>query len=311
MKNRTVKELLFLYAKGVLMGAADSVPGVSGGTIAFITNIYEELIFSVRSIDFSLFTTLKRSGIKACWKQVNGSFLATLLAGIVSSLLLLANLVLYLLEYHEQLLLSFFCGLILASTYYMARQITVWNLGRFILVLTGIILCVSLSFIPIQQVEPSLWYVFIGGALSICAMILPGISGAFILLLLGLYAPVLSALKSFEFIMVVVFIAGCASGLLSFTRVLTWLFEHHKNSTLAMLTGVLCGSLYSLWPWQRGTAFIENKVGELEAVQFVPVLPGQYTETYAQDVNLFLCAGLFGVGFILVLWFESFAGKKI
>ena len=111
MKTRTTKELLALYAKGVLMGAADSVPGVSGGTIAFITNIYEELIFSVRSIDFSLFTTLKRSGIKACWKQVNGSFLATLLAGIVSSLLLLANLVLYLLEYHEQLLLSFFCDL--------------------------------------------------------------------------------------------------------------------------------------------------------------------------------------------------------
>lgn len=230
------------------MGAADTVPGVSGGTIAFVTNIYEELILSIQHCNLRALRILFSQGFQPAWKYINGNFLLTLFAGIATAALLLASVVTYLLDNFEDQVMAFFMGLILASSLFLRNQIKTWSLPRLVFVMLGLLLAVLVNFLPQGQENSASWFIFCSGAIAICAMILPGISGAFILVLLGSYESVLLALSELNLTLLGVFIAGCAIGLIAFSNLLAYLLKHHHENTMATLLGVLLGSIYGLLP---------------------------------------------------------------
>lgn len=242
------KKRFLLLLKGMAMGAADTVPGVSGGTIAFITNIYEELIYSIQACNIQALNILFKEGFKSFWKTINGDFLLTLFIGIILAAIILANLVGFLLEEFEYLVMAFFTGLIVASSLFLRRQIQNWSWQKYVLFLVGVVLAIVLNFIPGREGQISLVYLFFSAALAICAMILPGISGAFILVLLGSYEMVLEAVRGFDLIILLVFVGGCITGLISFSNVLAYGLKHWKDQLVAFLLGILLGSLYTIWP---------------------------------------------------------------
>ncbi|MCC6910389.1 MAG: DUF368 domain-containing protein [Flavobacteriales bacterium] len=246
-----VRKRTVLFLKGMAMGAADVVPGVSGGTIAFITGIYEELLRSIKSVGPQTLVTLRKEGLAATWKQVNGDFLATLLAGIVTSVLLLVRPITWALDHHPILIWSFFFGLVAASVWLCGKLVKRWGIGPLIGLLAGTAIAVAIGMMNAGSGSTSLVFFFFAGALAICAMILPGISGSFILLLLGAYLPVVTALKTLDLPIIAVFAVGCVFGLMAFSRLLNWRFTRHHDLTVASLTGFLLGSLTILWPWKE------------------------------------------------------------
>jgi putative membrane protein len=304
--GRRVRDYAVIALKGVAMGAADVVPGVSGGTIAFISGIYEELIGSINQISPKLFKTLKDSGLQAAWTQVNGNFLLSLLLGIAVSVVSLAKVIRHLLENQPILIWSFFFGLVLASIIYVGKKISRWYLGTVVLMLLGGVLAYYITTLTPQEAEVTYPFVFLSGALAICAMILPGISGSFILLLLGMYKPVLDAIHYRDFGLIAVLMAGAVVGLLSFSKLLKWLFDHYENLTLAVLTGFIIGSLNKIWPWKE---VIQSELinGKLKVLKEKSVSPFNF-EGDAQ-LGLAILLGLIGVAFILLL--ERMADKKM
>ncbi|MDY6891956.1 MAG: DUF368 domain-containing protein [Pseudomonadota bacterium] len=274
--RRNKRDYLILCAKGMMMGAADVVPGVSGGTIAFITGIYEELIDSIRRFNPEAIRILRREGPLACWRYLNGRFLLALLAGILFSLLTLSRAVLYLLAEYPVLLWSFFFGLILASAWSVGRHIRGWNGNLVATFALGVLLAYLITEQAPGSVEPSSAMVFLAGMIAICAMILPGISGSFMLLLMGMYAPILGAVKGLEWGTLLLFGGGCVVGLLSFSRLLSWAFHHHRMVTLALLGGFMLGSLNKVWPWKYTLAYAINSKGEAVPVQQQNLLPGSF-----------------------------------
>ncbi len=305
--SRKVKDYLVIGLKGMAMGAADVVPGVSGGTIAFISGIYEELLGSISNVNLSLFKTLKTEGFKAAWKQLNGSFLLALFTGIIVSIISLAKVIKYLLENEPILLWSFFFGLVLASIIYIAKQITKWNFIAVLVLVLGAFLAYYITTLnPLVSENSSSVFIFLAGAIAICAMILPGISGSFILVLLGAYKPVLDALNNKDIKTILVFMAGAIVGLLTFSRVLKWLFKHHKNITLAVLTGFIIGSLNKIWPWKETLTWRTNSHGVKVPFNQQSVLPF----TFDGDAQLTLAIVLAVVGFALILLMEKLAVNK-
>lgn len=247
---RSLFDYFVLLLKGMAMGAADVVPGVSGGTIAFISGIYEELLETISSVNLGALKTLKKEGVKAAWKSINGNFIVTLFLGIGISIASLAKLISYLLEAHPILIWSFFFGLVLASIVYVGKQVKNWNAGCLVSLIIGTGLAFWITVLPPMANSNELWFIFISGMIAICAMILPGISGSFILLLMGSYQTVLGAVKDKDLLTIGVFMAGAVVGLLSFSRVLKWMFAKYHDLTIAVLTGFLIGSLNKLWPWK-------------------------------------------------------------
>ncbi len=289
------------------MGAADVIPGVSGGTIAFITGIYEELIQSIKSIDFEAVRMLFRFQIAEFWKKINGSFLVTLLAGIVTSLLSLARLMTYLLEKHPILIWSFFFGLILVSAPLIMRDIKKWSLGPVITFVLGVVVAYLITVVSPTETPTHLPFIFFCGSLAICAMILPGISGAFILLLLGKYEYMITALIGFDLPIVLVFVAGCFIGLVAFSHFLNWILKNYRFPTLAMLAGFMIGSLNKVWPWKEVVAYRVNHEGLQVPAFDKSILPWDYLAKTGQDPLVFkaiLCAAL---GVILVISIEKLA----
>ena len=304
--GRRFRDYAVIALKGVAMGAADVVPGVSGGTIAFISGIYEELIGSINQISPKLLKTLKDSGLQAAWTQVNGNFLLSLLLGIAVSVVSLAKVIRHLLENQPILIWSFFFGLVLASIIYVGKKISRWYLGTIVLMLLGGVLAYYITTLTPQEAEVTYPFVFLSGALAICAMILPGISGSFILLLLGMYKPVLDAIHYRDFGLIAVLMAGAVIGLLSFSKLLKWLFDHYENLTLALLTGFIIGSLNKIWPWKE---VIQSELinGKLKILKEKSVSPF----SYEGDAQLGM-AILFGViGFVFILLLERMADKKL
>ncbi len=289
-----------LFLRGLLMGAADIVPGVSGGTMAFITGIYETLIGSIRSVDIEFARKVLAFDIKGAWLHVNGSFLLPLALGIATSILSLARLISWILENHPVPLWAFFFGLILASALVLMRQVERWNAARgaCLLVGTAIALYIGLSAAIDLDIGPL--GIFAGGFLAICAMILPGISGGFVLVLLGLYGPVIEAVKTLDIAFLAVLAAGCIAGLMCFSRLLHWLLGHFHQATMALLTGFLFGSLAVVWPWKQVLSFVERTDGTLKPVQQVPVMPADFTVQTGEPAQVALCAALMVVGFALV-----------
>ena len=296
--------------KGMAMGAADVVPGVSGGTIAFIVGIYEELLDSIRSFSPATVRLLFQEGPAVFWKAINGNFLVSLVTGILISILSLARAITYLLDHQPILIWSFFFGLIFSSIIYMARQITKLEMGVVISGLIGTVIAYTVSISPPTQAPDNLWFVFLSGAIAICAMILPGISGSFILLLLGLYSFILNALKSFDLVVITVFVSGCIVGLLSFSHFLGWLLKNYKDITIALLTGFLVGSLNVVWPWKYVTESFINRHGKSVALSYDRVSPNQYEVLTQASSQWMLAIAFMLFGFALVFLLEYFAKVK-
>jgi len=305
MKNRNLVQYFFITLKGLAMGAADVVPGVSGGTIAFISGIYEELITSINNINLSVFKTLKRDGFKAFWTQLNGPFLLALFTGIAISVLSLAKGISWLLIHQPILLWSFFFGLVLASIFFVGKSIEKWNLAAVLFFILGALLAYYITTLPPAENTESLPFLFFSGALAICAMILPGISGAFILVLLGSYQIILEAVHERDFKIVVTVGFGAIFGLLSFARVLKWLFNSYKNITLAVLTGFILGSLPKIWPWKKvlETKIFGDKIITIKEQSISPF-------AFEGDNQLLFAILLALVGFSLIFILEKSASKK-
>ncbi|WP_339695272.1 DUF368 domain-containing protein [uncultured Roseivirga sp.] len=305
MKN--IKEFILLYFKGIAMGSADVVPGVSGGTIAFITGIYETLLNAIRSVDLQALQYLKKFQIKALWKHVNGNFLLPLLAGIATSVLTLAKVITHLLAEYPIQVWSFFFGLIVISALIILREIKLWNIGVFVAIALGIAIAYFITSATPAETPESSWFLFIAGAVAICAMILPGISGSFILLIFGKYEFILSAVKEFRIVDIAIFGLGCIVGLLSFARLVSWLFNKYHNITIGVLSGFMIGSLNKVWPWKEAIQTYIDRHGDLKPLVEANVLPNQYfAKTGAEP--FFLEAILFAAaGFLIVLAMDRVA----
>lgn len=304
--QRNFKDYFIITLKGMAMGAADVVPGVSGGTIAFISGIYEELITSLNNIDFSLIKTFKVEGLKTSWQKINGNFLLALFIGIGISVLSLAKGLEWLLYNQPILLWAFFFGLVLASIIFIGKQIEKWSISTVLVLIIGAILAFYLTQLPSLSTNQSSWFLFIAGALAICAMILPGISGAFILVLLGAYKPILAAINDKDIKTIAIVGIGAIIGLLSFSKLLKWLFKNYHNLTLAALTGFILGSLNKIWPWKKALSFRINSKGEE-----VPFLEQSISPfAFNGDNQLTFALILMLIGFLTIIILEKLGSKK-
>ena len=300
---------LLLFLRGVAMGAVDLVPGISAGTIAFVTGIYEELIHSIKSFNLDALKTLKNQGFVAAWQHINGEFLLILLSGILFSLFSLAGLMRYFLEVFPLQLWSFFIGLIIASVIYLLRQHRPQKLFEFALLGVGIVVAYSLSISSAVSVEGTYLSLFLAGSIALCAMILPGISGSFILVLLGLYPVFINALVNVELDFLLTFAAGGVIGLMLFSRLLSWLLDHYKNAVIATMCGFLIGSLSILWPWKQVTSSVVSATGSLQVTGSTNVSPQSYQDIVGQDPYTLACVILCLSGLFIVLTIEMIGVK--
>lgn len=310
-QHSSTRAKLVLYLKGLAMGLADSVPGVSGGTIAVITNIYDKLVYSIRAIDLQASRFLFSGRFGDAWRHINGAFLLLLLCGILSGLLISANTVLFLMANYFAPLMAFFTGLVLSSCWLLRNQFSGRKWENLCAVCLGISFVAAISFINPHSAEMSYFYVFFSGIIAISAMILPGLSGAFILLLLGVYEFILGALVEFNFPYILVFVFGCAIGLLAFSRILTWLLLKHHQLSYGFITGLLLGSILVLWPWQQSLSFYTDSSGELHPLKTVNVSPFTYAELSGEDpmlvaVLLSVVIGVLMVGLLNWLFNSKF-----
>lgn len=288
------------------MGAADIVPGVSGGTIALIAGIYEEFVNTLKSFDLSAIKALKKDGIKGLWAHINGNFLLALLLGIGISLISMVQLIKFLLSDHPIPIWSFFFGLIVASAIFVAKKVTQWNWINLMGLLAGTALIYWITSV-VPASTPNDWYIIIiSGAIAICAMILPGISGSFILLLLGKYAYIIDSLSSMRVSVILLFGSGCVIGLLSFSHFLSWLLKHYHNLTMAILTGFMIGSLNKIWPWKETLSYTTDRHGEEIPLEQINLLPQNF-----EGDNLIITAIILGIiGFALIFILENI-GKRL
>ena len=308
-----MRKAILLYFKGLLMGAADIVPGVSGGTMALITGIYKELIESIDQLNFKQLLVLRKEGFVAFWQSVNGPFLLPLFLGIASGILFLSGGITYLLEHQPILLWSFFFGLILASIYTLINQFALKTTTHYALLFTGFMIAYGITQLSPAGTSNNLLYLFFSSMIAIIAMILPGISGAFIFILLGVYEEVLATVKGVIAVLldfdlvnfktiytkVIVIGLGIVVGLKLFSRLLTWLFNHRKEATLSVLIGFMIGALPKIWPWK-----IEQKNGE--QIIFTNTNPLQFEG----DPQLGMAIALVVLGAAALILLERFALKK-
>ena len=295
--GRSIKDYAMLMLKGMGMGAADVVPGVSGGTIAFIAGIYDELINSIKSINRESLTMLFTGKFKAFAKKINAPFLLALISGIAISVFSLAKLITWLLTEQPILIWAFFFGLVLASTWFVMKDIREWNVKTIPTFIAGAAIAYYITVATPADTPSNLLFIFCCGAIAICAMILPGISGSFILVLLGKYFYIMDAVKTFDIVILAVFGAGAFIGITTFSRVLSFTLRRFRNMTLAMLTGFMLGSLNKVWPWKETTEMTIN--GETFTAES-NILPNVYV---AEAI------GLMAIGFASVYILEKLSNK--
>lgn len=277
------------------MGAADVVPGVSGGTIAFISGIYDPLIKSISAFDITLIRLIRKEGFLSAWRAVNGSFLAVLFAGIALSIISLASAISRLLDTQPIAMWSFFLGLILASILLVGKQIRTDSWIKTLLFFSlGLVTALTISFLNPMNTSDSLLFYFFSGALAICAMILPGISGSFILVLLGSYQAILDAVNDRNLLLLGTVALGAVIGLLSFSKLLKWLFSNYKNLTLSVLVGFIAGSIPKVWPWKNSSS---------PTTLYLPRF-----DVATDEITKGILFGL--LGFLLVVILE-FVGEKV
>lgn len=313
LESERIQHPAAVFARGIAMGAADIVPGVSGGTIAFITGIYFRLLEAISALPVAAFRQLLRGNIRAFWQACDGTFLVCLLAGILTSVATLASAISYVLVEHPILIWSFFFGLIVASVWHVGREVRHYRVALVVPLLAGIVVAWWITTLSVGQVSPSSLAFFGAGALAICAMILPGISGSFILVIIGMYAPVLAAIKSFDMGILLLFMAGCLVGLLSIARVITWAFHHYHDLVLALLTGFMLGALNKVWPWKEILSWRTNSAGEQVPLNEVSISPWTFAEQAGQDpqIGLAVLMALLGFGLVLLVEWIGFRHRKV
>lgn len=318
------KNQILLYLKGLAMGGADVVPGVSGGTVAFITGIYSTLLESINAVDGKAFQLLFAFEIKQFWTKINGAFLLPLFLGIITSLLTLTKLIKYLLEHEAILLWSFFFGLIIISSVLVLREIKKWKIQTALSMIIGIAIAFWITISTPTQSTEALWFIFIAGCIAICAMILPGISGSFLLLILGKYEFILGTISrlvdallkgNFEtfgsdLLVVGVFIIGCVVGLLSFSRVITWLLNNYHDLAVALLSGFMIGSLNKVWPWKIATSFRINSEGKQVAITADNVLPAEFLRQTGEYPMVLQAVLFMALGVFIVVLIEKIAHRR-
>lgn len=295
--------------KGVAMGAADVVPGVSGGTIAFISGIYEELLNSIKSIGGPALKLLFTGRIGAFWKAINGNFLASLLLGIGISIFSLARGMTWLLHHEPIATWSFFFGLIIASTLLVSRDVSKWNAGAIVSFIIGVAVSYWITVTSPATTPETWWFVMLSGAIAVCAMILPGISGSFILLLLGKYAFIMDAVANLKTKIILIFACGAVLGIVGFSKALSWLLARHRNVTIALLTGFMLGSLNKVWPWKKVLETYTDSHGAVQPLREANVLPATYENLTGAPSQLWIAIGMCVAGFALIWVIESVAKR--
>ncbi len=305
--SRSTRDYIIIGLKGMGMGAADVVPGVSGGTIAFISGIYEELLTSISNVNFGLLKTLKKEGFKVAWKQLNGAFLASLFLGIFMSIVSLAKTIKYLLENEPVLLWSFFFGLVVASIIFIGKQVENWNYKFLFLAMFGVAFGYIITIASSTTLtEINYLFLVFAGAIASCAMILPGISGSYILLLMGVYPIVMTAITHRDVTIISAIGIGVILGLLLFSRLLKWLFKKYKNQMLVVLTGLMLGSLNKVWPWKTTISTYLNSHGETKPLLEQSISPFSFNG----DPQLIMSIVLAIIGFLLIIGMERVAQLK-
>lgn len=304
MENRSALQYIFIILKGMAMGIAELVPGVSGGTIAFVAGIYEEFIGSINNVNLSTFQTGRNEGFKAFWSKLNGNFLLALIVGMFISILSFSKLIAWLLENHPIPVWSFFFGLVFASVIFVAKAIKKWNFLAVFLFLLGAVTAYYITTLPPSANTDSLPFLFLSGAIAICAMVLPGISGSFILVLLGSYKTILDAVNEKDLKIVVTVALGTIFGILSFAKLLKWMFANYRDVTLAVLTGFILGSLNKIWPWKKVLEVIQ--IGKKEIIIDKNISPF----AFEGDNQLLFAILLAIIGFSLIFILEKVASKE-
>lgn len=289
------------------MGMADVVPGVSGGTIAFISGIYEELIDSIRSVDATALRLLARLRLGELWRHVNGRFLLPVLTGIAIAVFSLARLMTYLLEHHPIEIWSFFFGLIVASALLVSKQIGRWDWRTAAALAVGAAAAWWITVATPTETPNDWWFVMLSGAVAICAMILPGISGAFILLLLGKYQYIMQAVGDLNIPVIAIFAVGAAAGIISFSHLLSWLLKHWHDVTVAVLMGFMVGSLNKVWPWKETAETYLDSHGVAQPLVQHNVAPGTFEQLTGQPSQLVQAVLLCVVGFLAIYGIELLA----
>lgn len=308
--SRKTKSYLLLTLKGMGMGAADVVPGVSGGTIAFIAGIYEELVNSIKSINLNALKLFFSGKFAAFWKAINGNFLLAVVLGIGISIFSLAKGLEYLLHHYPILVWSFFFGLILASAIYVGGSIKKWKAGSIIAGIAGVVVAYFITAISPAEANITWFFIFISGSIAICAMILPGISGSFILVLLGMYEFILGAVSDLNIPVLLVFIAGALIGIIAFSNLLSWLIKNYHNLTIATLTGFMIGSLNKVWPWKEVTETFIDRHNVVRPLTERNILPATYENLTGNQAWLAGALLLAIVGFGLIFAIESLTKKR-
>lgn len=306
---RGIKDYIQIALKGCAMGAADVVPGVSGGTIAFISGIYEELIDSIKSVDIEAIKLLFAFKFKEFWQKVNGNFLLSVVCGIAISILSLAKIMTYLLKSHPILIWSFFFGLIIASSILVFKEIKKFNILSAISILVGATIAYFVTVLSPTQTPDDWWFIVLCGAIAICAMILPGISGSFILLLMGKYQYILSAVSGFEISTIALVGIGAAIGIISFSHILSWLLKNFHTATVSLLTGFMIGSLNKVWPWKEVLETTTNSHGEIIPLVESNILPTQYQSITGEPSQLVLALAMAIIGFFTIYVIEKVGSR--
>lgn len=304
-----LKKYGLTYLKGMAMGAADIVPGVSGGSIALIAGIYQQLLDSINAFNLDNLLLLKSFQIKELYARVNGNFLLSLLLGIMTSIFALSSVITYLMEEQPIPLWSFFTGLILVSAFLILKEIKRWNWVILAAFALGTLIAWWVTNLPPTTTPDAGWFTFVAGAIAICAMILPGISGSFILLILGKYETILAALAQKDFLTLALFASGCLVGILTFSRVVAFLLRRFHDVTIGLLSGFMLGSVNELWPWKVVTSWRTSSSGQQKPFLTENILPSDYLAQVGQEPNLLWAIGAFLFGIGLVLFIEWLAGK--
>lgn len=304
-QKETLKQRLGIYARGLAMGAADVVPGVSGGTIALITGIYDRFIDSLKNIgSIQTFHELRRGQLRKFFIRSDFIFLITLFAGILTSIIGLSKIITELMVSHPQPLWSFFMGLVLASAVIMLRDMfqahgLTWR--AMIALAIGGIIAIAIGRMAPQDFDVQHWHLFAGGAIAICAMILPGISGSFLLLMMGLYGVVLNAVQEFNVPYLFLFVSGCAVGILSFSHLLSWCLHRFPTASFGFLIGLMIGSVEKIWPWKEAITTRVKSSGEVVPLLERAVSPLQFEQITGVDAHLGLSIAAFSIGFLCIL----------
>jgi putative membrane protein len=301
-----VKTDVATFLNGLAMGAANVIPGVSGGTIALITGIYERLINAIKRCDLNAIKMVLTGQIKQVWEYVDGRFLFLLLTGVAISIVTLARLFEYLLEHHERLTMAFFFGLILLSIVYVAQRISAWTPSVWLSLVVGSVVAVGIALLAPASENPAFLYVFVCGVAAISSMILPGLSGSFVLIIMGNYSLVLSAINTANLSVLLPLALGCGFGLIAFSHLLSWVFKHYENQTLAVMTGFVIGSLVVIWPWK--VTLTEQVIREGKPPKEV-VTGYEWLAPNMASADTWMAVGLMVLGAVSIVLLERTASR--